>query len=50
MLNKSIIDANKSVVAFFLRNLETQGYVNIDNGWRQAVRAFYDDGSGYTET
>ena len=50
MLNKSIIDANKSVVAFFLRNLETRGYVNIDNGWRQAVRAFYDDGSGYTET
>ena len=50
MLNKSIIDANKSVVAFFLRNLETRGYVNIDNGWRQVVRAFYDDGSGYTET
>lgn len=50
MLNKSIIDANKSVVELFSRNLAHRGYVNIDNGAKQVVRAVYDDGSGYTET
>ena len=50
MLNKSIIDANKSVVELFSRNLAHRGYVNIDNGAKQVLRAVYDDGSGYTET
>lgn len=50
MLNKSIIDANKSVVELFSRNLAHRGYVNIDNGAKQVVRAVYDDGSGYTVT
>lgn len=50
MINKSIIDANKSVVELFLRNLVHRGYVNIDNGAKQIVRAVYDDGSRYTET
>ena len=50
MLNKSIIDANKSVVELFSRNLAHRGYVNIDNGAKQVVRAVYDDGFGYTET
>jgi len=50
MLNKCIIDANKSVVELFSRNLAHRGYVNIDNGAKQVVRAVYDDGSGYIET
>lgn len=50
MLNKSIIDANKSIVELFSRNLAHRGYVNIDNGAKQVVRAVYDDESGYTET
>ena len=52
MLNKSIIDANKSVVAFFREYLPEQGYdsLTIVNGGKNVILAHYDDGHEYTQT
>lgn len=50
MLNKSIIDANKSVVAFVRNCYPTLGYDFIVNGGKNVVLAHYDDGHEYTPT
>ena len=50
MLNKSIIDANKSVVAFVRDCYPTLGYDFIDNGGKNTLLAYYDDGHQYTPT
>ena len=50
MLNKSIIDANKSVVAFVRDCYPTLGYDFIDNGCKNTLVAYYDDGHAYTPT
>ena len=50
MLNKSIIDANKSVVAFVRNCYPTLGYDFIDNGCKNTLVAYYDDGHAYTPT
>jgi len=50
MLNKSIIDANKSVVAFFREYQPELGYDFIDNGGKNTLVAYYDDGHQYTST
>ena len=50
MLNKSIIDANKSVVAFFRDCLPELGYDFIENGGKNTLLAYYDDGHEYTPT
>jgi len=50
MLNKSIIDANKSVVAFFHEYQPELGYDSIDNGSKKVLLAYYDDGHQYTPT
>ena len=50
MLNKSIIDANKSVVAFFREHLPELGYDFIENGGKNVLLAHYDDGHEYTQT
>ena len=50
MLNKSIIDANKSVVAFFREYLPELGYDFIVNGGKKVLLAHYDDGHEYTPT
>ena len=50
MLNKSIIDANKSVVAFFREYQPELGYDFIDNGGKNTLVAYYDDGHQYTPT
>jgi len=48
MLNKSIIDANKSVVTFFREYLPELGYDFIGNGGKNVILAHYDDSHGYT--
>ena len=48
MLNKSIIDANKSVVTFFREYRPEQGYDLIINGGKNVILAHYDDSHGYT--
>ncbi len=50
MLNKSIIDANKSVVAFVRDCYPTLGYDFIENGGKNTLLAYYDDGHQYTPT
>ena len=50
MLNKSIIDANKSVVAFVRNCYPTLGYDFIENGGKNTLLAYYDDGHQYTST
>ena len=50
MLNKSIIDANKSVVAFFRTCRPEWGYDCIDYGGKNTLGAYYDDGHQYTPT
>ena len=50
MLNKSIIDANKSVVKFFREYLPELGYDFIGNGAKNVLLAHYDDGHEYTST
>ena len=50
MLNKSIIDANKSVVAFVRNCYPTLGYDFIENGGKNTLVAYYDDGHEYTPT
>lgn len=50
MLNKSIIDANKSVVKFFREYLPELGYDFIENGSKNVILAHYDDGHEYTST
>ena len=50
MLNKSIIDANKSVVAFVRNCYPTLGYDFIENGGKNTLLAYYDDGHEYTPT
>ena len=50
MLNKSIIDANKSVVEFFRTCLPEEGYDFIENGGKNTLLAYYDDGHEYTTT
>jgi len=50
MLNKSIIDANKSVVAFVRNCYPTLGYDFIENGGKNTLVAYYDDGHQYTPT
>ena len=50
MLNKSIIDANKSVVAFFREYQPELGYDFIGNGAKNVILAHYDDGHEYTST
>ena len=50
MLNKSIIDANKSVVAFVRNCYPTLGYDFIENGGKKVLLAYYDDGHEYTPT
>jgi len=50
MLNKSIIDANKSVVAFVRNCYPTLGYDFIENGGKNTLLAYYDDGHQYTPT
>lgn len=50
MLNKSIIDANKSVVKFFRECLPELGYDFIENGSKKVLLAYYDDGHEYTST
>ena len=50
MLNKSIIDANKSVVKFFREHLPELGYDFIGNGAKNVILAHYDDGHEYTPT
>ena len=50
MLNKSIIDANKSVVAFVRNCYPTLGYDFIENGSKKVLLAHYDDGHEYTPT
>jgi len=50
MLNKSIIDANKSVVAFFRDCYPALGYDFIENGGKNTLVAYYDDGHGYWPT
>ena len=50
MLNKSIIDANKSVVKFFREYLPELGYDFIENGGKNTLLAYYDDGHEYTPT
>ena len=50
MLNKSIIDANKSVVAFVRTCLPESGYDFIENGGKNTLLAYYDDGHEYTTT
>ena len=50
MLNKSIIDANKSVVKFFREHLPELGYDFIGNGAKNVILAHYDDGHEYTST
>ena len=50
MLNKSIIDANKSVVKFFREHLPELGYDFIGNGAKNVLLAHYDDGHEYTST
>jgi hypothetical protein len=50
MLNKSIIDANKSVVKFFREHLPELGYDFIGNGGKNVILAHYDDGHEYTST
>jgi hypothetical protein len=50
MLNKSIIDANKSVVKFFRECLPELGYDFIENGGKNVILAHYDDGHEYTPT
>jgi len=50
MLNKSIIDANKSVVAFFREYQPELGYDCINNGGKNTLAAYYDDGHQYTPT
>ena len=47
MLNKSIIDANKSVVKFFREYRPEQGYDLIVNGNKNVILAHYDS-YGYT--
>ena len=47
MLNKSIIDANKSVVAFFREYLPELGYAFIVNGGKKVLLAYYDDGHSF---
>ena len=50
MLNKSIIDANKSVVKFFRECQPELGYDFIVNGGKNVILAHYDDGHEYTST
>jgi len=50
MLNKSIIDANKTVVKFFREYLPELGYDFIENGAKNTLSAYYDDGHEYTPT
>lgn len=50
MLNKSIIDANKSVVKFFREYLPELGYDFIAYGGKNVILAHYDDGHEYTST
>ncbi len=50
MLNKSIIDANKTVVKFFREYLPELGYDFIENGAKNVILAHYDDGHEYTST
>ena len=50
MLNKSIIDANKSVVAFVRDCYPTLGYDFIVNGGKNVILAHYDDGHEYKPT
>ena len=50
MLNKNIIDANKSVVAFVRDCYPTLGYDFIENGEKNTLLAYYDDGPEYTTT
>ena len=50
MLNKSIIDANKSVVTFFREHLPELGYDFIINGGKNVILAHYDDGHEYKPT
>ena len=47
MLNKSIIDANKSVVAFVRDCYPTLGYDFIVNGGKKVLLAYYDDGHSF---
>ena len=47
MLNKSIIDANKSVVAFVRNCYPTLGYDFIENGGKKVLLAYYDDGHSF---
>lgn len=47
MLNKSIIDANKSVVKFFREHLPELGYDFIGNGAKNVILAHYES-YGYT--
>lgn len=50
MLNKSIIDANKSVVAFVRDCYPTLGYDFIVNGGKNVILAHYDDGHEFGST
>jgi len=50
MLNKSIIDANKSVVKFFREYLPELGYDFIENGGKKVLLAYYYDYSFYRYT
>ena len=52
MLNKSIIDANKSVVTFFREYRPEQGYDLIINGGKNVILAYYqkDADHAYTST
>ena len=50
MLNKSIIDANKSVVKFFREYLPELGYDSIVNGGKNVVLAYYQKDADYAYT
>ena len=50
MLNKSIIDANKSVVKFFREYLPELGYDSIVNGGKNVILAYYQKDADYAYT